>query len=119
MENKYQSYKKSWDLDAVEQAAVCEEKRLCALDRAKTYAMILVEKFGAKRVVLFGSAIAPGRFNNHSDLDLAVEGLPASQYFAALGELIRTSPVAIDLVPIEDANALLKERIEKGVVLYE
>jgi predicted nucleotidyltransferase len=115
----YQAYKKFWDLDALKQAADLEDIRQNAVAFAKSAAGVLSKTFGATRVVLFGSVMEPGRFNRRSDIDLAVDGLPSSRYFAALGELMRTSPFSIDLVPIEEANPLMKERIAKGVVLYE
>ena len=72
----------------------------------------LVEAHGARRVWLFGS-LAEGGFEEDSDIDLAVEGLPAGaapfRAAAELDDLAR--PFRVDLVPIEDASDALRERI--------
>ena len=37
-----------------------------------------------------------------SDLDLACEGLPAARFFEALGRLLRTLPIPVDLIDLEE-----------------
>lgn len=46
-------------------------------------AQLLREKYGAEKVQVFGSAIELKYFSMTSDIDLAVWGMPASQYFLA------------------------------------
>jgi predicted nucleotidyltransferase len=70
----------------------------------------LLVELGARRVCLFGS-LATGRVTERSDVDLGVEGLPASVYFTALAELMRVFRGPVDLVRLEDAPDTLKERI--------
>ncbi|MBM3235999.1 nucleotidyltransferase domain-containing protein [Candidatus Poribacteria bacterium] len=80
---------------------------------------ILSENYGAKRVILFGS-LAREEFMINSDIDLAVSGMPTENYFKALGHLLMESPYACDLVTIEEAPDVLKQRIEEdGVILYD
>ena len=80
---------------------------------------ILSDNYGAERVILFGS-LAKEEFRVNSDIDLAVSGMPAENYFKALGHLLMESPYACDLVTIEDASDLLRQRIEEdGVILYD
>jgi len=55
---------------------------------------------GAERVWLFGS-LAWGAPDVHADIDLAVEGLPPSRYFRAVGELLCAAPAPVDLVELE------------------
>jgi predicted nucleotidyltransferase len=66
--------------------------------------------YGAHRVFLFGS-LATGRFGEQSDLDLAVEGLPALSYFAALADLMALFEAPVDLIRLEEAPETLLERI--------
>ena len=78
---------------------------------------ILSDKYGAERVILFGS-LAREEFRINSDIDLAVSGMAGENYFKALGHLLMESPYSCDLVTIEDAPDLLKQRIEEdGVIL--
>jgi predicted nucleotidyltransferase len=80
----------------------------------------LVREYGVRRIVLIGSLAAEGRFGFHSDIDLAVEGLPDKLYFKALGELLLAAgEFDIDLIPLEGATERMRENIEKGKVLYE
>ncbi|MFQ6044473.1 MAG: nucleotidyltransferase family protein [Candidatus Poribacteria bacterium] len=80
---------------------------------------ILSDNYGAERVILFGS-LAREEFLVNSDIDLAVSGMPTENYFKALGHLLMESPYTCDLVTIEDASDLLRQRIEEdGVILYD
>lgn len=78
------------------------------------HARDLLLRSGAKRVWLFGSlAMNEGREN--SDVDLAVEGLPASAFFDVLSELMAVFAGPVDLVRIEDAPESLRRRVlEEG-----
>ena len=80
---------------------------------------LLVEKFGARRVVLFGS-LASGLFHHaQSDVDLAVEGLSFAALAAAEGEVQPILDRKVDLVPIEAASRdLLEELATRGEVLH-
>lgn len=91
-----------------------------ALAAADRCAQILYENYGVAKVYLFGSLNDPEAFHDRSDIDLVVEGLPASLYFKALAELWRQLPpgIELDLIPFEDANPELRERVlEEGVTL--
>ena len=72
-----------------------------------------------KKVVLFGSLTEETRFNERSDMDIAVEGLPKYEFFKALGHLMMESPWPVDLIPAEAAGNPIRQRIEKGIILYE
>jgi uncharacterized protein len=86
-------------------------ERLDALrDAARRCARVLVERFGVRRVLLFGS-VADGHAGPRSDLDLAVEGLDPRHYFEALGQLALVTPFDVDLVLLEEAPDSLRERI--------
>lgn len=65
---------------------------------------------GARRVVLFGS-LATGDASADSDLDLGVEGLPATRYFEVLAHVMQLAGCSVDLVRLEDAGTSLSQRI--------
>ena len=85
--------------------------RLCA--RLPEAVALLVERHRATRVVLFGS-LAEGSYSEHSDVDLAVEGMPSAAYFQALAELMALFGGPVDLVRIEDAAPSLRAHIEEA-----
>ncbi|MBI4687710.1 MAG: nucleotidyltransferase domain-containing protein [Nitrospirae bacterium] len=116
---KIAEYRKYWQIKEAEEAAAGEVLRTKAFNTAKLLTDILVKEFGVKRVILFGSALQKHGFDRDSDIDLAVEGLEKRFYFRALARLMMESPFEVDLKPIESVKTLLKDRIKKGVVLYE
>jgi predicted nucleotidyltransferase len=108
---------------AAERQASCRSA-IDARAAAKRCADLLVERFGAVRVYLFGTlAVGSSRaFGPRSDVDLAVEGLPDERYFEALSALgIATSDqLLIDLVPLETAPPGLRARVvDSGELLRE
>ena len=73
---------------------------------------ILVERYLASRVVLFGS-LATGGHSERSDVDLAVLGMPSDHYFHALADLMALFGGPVDLVRIEEALPSLRACIEE------
>jgi len=74
---------------------------------------LLKERFGARRVILFGSAVRPDTWHDYSDIDLAVEGLASDKFFVAYSACRDLLPhgVKLDLVPLELAYPELRARI--------
>jgi predicted nucleotidyltransferase len=97
------------------EAVTSEERQLYALllDRVREVARLLRERFGARRVILFGS-LAHGAWSvADSDVDLAVEGLSSAGYWQAwqvAEEIIDDRPV--DLIELETASPSLLDAIE-------
>ncbi len=80
---------------------------------------ILVREYQARRVILIGSLTDAERFDLHSDIDIAVEGLESDRYFPALGKLLECADdFEVDLVPVEKATPRMKNKISHGEVLY-
>jgi len=78
----------------------------------------LVGEFGASRIILFGSLVR-GRFAPGSDMDLAVEGIPPGDFFAALALVNRLASLRVDLKPLEDLEPHFRRRvIATGEVIY-
>ena len=71
---------------------------------------LLAERFGARRVILFGS-LARGTPNETSDVDLAVAGISPESYFTAISELVELFDCHVDLVEIENAPESLRARL--------
>lgn len=89
------------------------------LKRVRSAAATLRTRFGAKRVILFGSLAHEAWYVADSDVDLAVEGLAGDtiwQAWRAVEEIIGDRPV--DLVEVETARESLRSAIERtGVPL--
>jgi predicted nucleotidyltransferase len=112
-------YKKYWEEKASEHEMLKEELRKDALLAAGRLKDILIREFAVKKVVLFGSVLEKGCFQEDSEIDIAVEGLQKDMYFTALARLMSESIFDVDLKPLEDVRSLLKQRITKGKVLYK
>jgi len=89
------------------------------LDRIREAAAVMKARFGARRVLLFGSVAHAAWFMPDSDVDLAVEGLVGDNYWQAwrlVEEIIGDRPV--DLIEIEMAGESLRRAIQRhGVEL--
>jgi predicted nucleotidyltransferase len=89
------------------------------LKRVRAAAATLRTRYGAKRVILFGSLAHEAWFSADSDVDLAVEGLTGDSYWQAwraVEEIIEDRPV--DLIDVETARDSLRSAIERsGVIL--
>ena len=57
--------------------------------------------YGCSEIFIFGSLVK-GRFNENSDIDIAVRGLKDEDYFKALAELGRDLVCDVDLVDLDD-----------------
>jgi predicted nucleotidyltransferase len=95
-------------------SAATEQQRAQLLDRAREVAAELKRRFGVKRVILFGSVASAEWFTSDSDVDLAVEGLSADNFWEAwrlAEEIIKSRPV--DLIEIESAKTSLLRAIHR------
>ena len=57
--------------------------------------------YGCSEIFIFGSLVK-GRFNDNSDIDIAVRGLRDEDYFKVLAELGRELFCDIDLIDLDD-----------------
>lgn len=81
---------------------------------AREAAQVLKQDFGASKVAVFGSLTEPSRFNQWSDVDLAVWGVPDDRFYAAVAAVISlTSNFKVDLVDAEDCKEFLQKAIER------
>lgn len=84
------------------------------LDQAVAY----LKERGCTRVVLFGS-FAEGRAHENSDIDLAIIGIPDSEFYRTVAKLPTLLGREVDLVDLDDVTPYFRKRVETdGVVLY-
>jgi len=82
------------------------------LRRVGEAADALKQQFGVRRVVLFGSLAHRAWFASDTDVDLAVEGLHAQDYWQAwkvVEDIVGDRPV--DMIEIERAKPSLRQSI--------
>ena len=95
------------------------QRRARAWDVAREAARILIEEFGATRVVVYGSVAHGQWFRQHSDIDLAAEGIPHKLFWRAWVALDKLGPeFEINLIDCNEATDVLRESIAReGVEL--
>ena len=95
-----------------------KQRQKKGLELAKKCANFLKEKYGVSKVVLFGSLLDYEQMTPHSDIDLAVWGLPEKDYFKAVGFFLEIADnFSIDLVEIQHARSYILSAINQGVEL--
>ena len=101
-------------IEVIEKRKFKEHKKLVsdALEEANIIAKILVNKFGAKEVLLYGSLLNSDHFSNESDIDISVKGLE-NNYFKAYGYCLRKSKFNIDIKAYEDMPENFRKNIRK------
>jgi len=83
-------------------------------ERIQRASRILKARFGARRVVLFGSLAFSTEFRRTSDVDLAVEGLKKGDYWEAWGAVEEViDDRSVDLIEIKMASESLKRAIDR------
>jgi predicted nucleotidyltransferase len=118
-EDRFAPYVAAWRRRWQAEEEAVQRRRSQALAEAERAARMLVERYGVRKVVLFGS-LAWGRFQMTSDVDLAADGLAPERFFRAAADLSREISVPIDLKLISDCPPVLRRRIaEEGMVLFE
>lgn len=99
---------KAWD------EARLGERREQAWTVARAAARLLREKYGAKRVVVFGSLAHRAWFSPWSDVDLAAWGIPADQFYRAVAAVTgTTADFEVDLVDPAECRTRLRQVIER------
>lgn len=77
-------------------------------------ARLLRERFGATRVVVFGSLTRRAWFGAWSDIDLAAWDIPADRFYRAVAAVTGVSPdFAVDLVDPESYRPAVRRSIEQ------
>ena len=89
-----------------------EQRRQIAVQLAQQFE-VLLQQFGAERVIPFGSVLGNSPWHWNSDLDLAVVGMSQTQWLEAYEHLIAITPnwLHLDLVRLENVSSQVKARI--------
>jgi len=102
-------YEEGWRERRRRREAAGKERERRARACLPRLAAILMRRFGASGVWVFGSLVS-GHFDMGSDIDLAVVGLARADLFRAGAEVEREAgEFRVDLVPLEDAHAYIRE----------
>lgn len=92
--------------------AVCDAKRI--IDR-------IASEYHPVRIYQWGSLLHPSKFTEHSDIDIAIEGITdAETYFKLLGDAMEMTEFKLDLVQLEKIEPEFVESIrQNGKIVYE
>lgn len=91
-----------------------DEYYASAWEAARRAAALIHERFPAARVRVFGSLVFRTCFFPHSDIDLAIEGVPVGEYLNLWDELQSREPnFKIDLVEADRVPAALRASIDE------
>jgi uncharacterized protein len=77
----------------------------------------IARRYGASRVLLFGSALAHPE--SARDLDLAVGGVPGWDFYRMVAEIDDAVSVRTDVIPLEPEQPFVRHILERGRVIYE
>ena len=85
-----------------------------AFNISRQIVSLLKKKYGATRVVLFGSLAHNAWFTPRSDIDICAEGIPVDRFFRAESEIEAISEdFKVDLVDPQECTPELLKRIEQ------
>jgi predicted nucleotidyltransferase len=76
----------------------------------------LARKYHAKRVVLFGSSVSAA--SEYRDIDIAVEGIEETDFYAFYGELLCALSKPIDIIDLSRKTRFVELILREGVPLY-
>lgn len=115
-----QTYRRSFEVRLQQDTAEREARREQALNAIKAVVPALIPRYPAiKTVFLFGSILRFGRFQTSSDIDVAIEGGSAEDYFAFWRDLQEALPDwLIDLRDLPPATLFTKRVYEIGEKIY-
>ncbi len=115
----YAPYIQGWKQRLAARKEILRRQAAEARAVADRAAELLVERYGARRVILFGS-LARSELREGSDIDLAVEGLAKSAYLEALVEVSRLTDTPVELVLLEECHGFFRQRIlSEGIALRD
>jgi uncharacterized protein len=80
-------------------------------------AVAVARRYGASRVLLFGSALS--RPESARDLDLAVGGVAGWDFYRMVAEIEQAVSVPTDVVPLEPDQPFVRYILERGRIIYE
>ena len=90
-----------------------------ARETAGRIATLLKEKYGVKKIYLFGSTLNPDYFFERSDIDIAVSSCGDDVFFKMWSDADRVADnFEVDLVPLDACKEYIRKSVlERGVEL--
>jgi len=85
-------------------------------DSDKATIELMCQKYQVRRAILFGSSLDPVRVGQ--DIDLAVDGLAARDYFRFYGELMCALSKPVDVVDLSIKSKFMQIVRQSGMLLY-
>lgn len=82
----------------------------------KTRLLEIAKRYNVSKIYLFGSSINSNK--DVSDIDLAVEGIPDSDFFKFYIELIFNLSKSVDLIDLKKKSSFNDMVRSEGVILY-
>jgi len=77
----------------------------------------ILKKYGCSEIYIFGSLVN-GKFNEKSDIDIAVKGLKPEIYYKVSSEIMINTENEIDLIDLDDTeNRFAQFILEKGELI--
>lgn len=76
----------------------------------------LSDKYRVRKVVLFGSSLAPQIASN--DIDLAIEGIAPENYYRYCGELMMALTKPVDIIDLSVRCKFIDMILREGIVIY-
>ncbi|MFQ5708376.1 MAG: nucleotidyltransferase family protein [bacterium] len=108
----YEPYIARLKREKAKERKLAADRRKQALQAAKQIAALLKQKFGAEQVFVFGSTLSEEYFRLHSDIDIAVKGLTAENFFRAYYEAYYADHgFKVDLIDLRTCSDFLKRKI--------
>jgi len=95
--------------------AKLENERQRLLETALNWLDQHAAQFGIRRAYLFGSLTQPGRFDENSDVDIAIEQIDPEQFFEAMSKFSTALRRNVDLVELSKCHFAHRIR-EKGIL---
>lgn len=116
---RLQQYRATARAHLAAEAEALAQRRARAWELAREAAALLRQRFGATRIVVFGSLIHDDMFTLHSDVDVAAWGLDERNWLKAIGAVYDLSTeIPVNLVDMSTTRPEIAEVIEReGVEL--
>jgi predicted nucleotidyltransferase len=94
------------------ESQLLEQNRQQAWILVRKAAELLKKKYGANKVIVFGSLANQVNFTRWSDIDLSAWGIPIDRFYAAVAEVADlSSHIKIDLVDPETCKPVVRDSI--------
>ncbi len=97
---------------------IYEEEQIMSIDSSQIDCCVnIAHKFGAKKLILFGSAVESPE--TARDLDIACDGVDGWGIFELGAQIEEEIGIPVDIVPLQPITRFTQYITKKGRVLYE